>query len=875
MNQKTQTTHTTHTIAIIFVLIAATLLPATAQTTIRRVTTSGAATGTDGSDFTDQAMSLQAALMASTTPGDQVWIAQGTYTPHASTLRATFTIRAGVLVYGGFEGTEDALADRVGAATILSGDLMGNDSGTTNRSENSFTVVTVDGDNVTLDRLTIQGGAQGTEESGTSDFFGGGLYSKSFNTKVNACIFTNNMANNGGGGAYFKQEATVTNCVFASNTIANRSDGGGLYLVDAGSVINSTFYSNEAPDGMGGGLFVSFNTGAGFNLQNNILIGNTALSSGPQAYIDNSVIMNSINLQNNIIERGVPRMDGDPNSGLAYGTNIRVTEEVTVPRSDASNIFASTISSDADYLWLKDGSPAINRGNSTYVNNASPRIMTDITGAPRIQGSTVDLGAYEKQPNPTIALSGTDIMGTSAGYTVTVKATGGTFDVLADIGGNSRKWTVTETTDNDDIITLPNPATVTGDGTAQITITTNTDEANTRTATLTFTTDGTPEATTTLTITQQPAPSTFRVKPTGTGDGSSWENAMTLQMALAMATTAGDQIWIAQGTYKPHANNRRATFTIPAGMLVYGGFAGTEAALADRAGTATILSGDLMGDDSGTTNRSDNSFTVVTITGADVTLDGLTIAAGEERSRGDGAGLYAESGATGTVLRNCLFMDNVAALFGGGAYLRAGATLTNCTFIDNEANVGGGAYFSGDATLTGCTFTGNMAEDEGGGAYFNNGTLINCVFAGNIATIEGGGAYLRGTNTVINATFYNNTATDQGGGLFTELNDQQLNLQNSILIGNTAQNAASGHQIYVLNGNTVNVVNLQHNLLAGGATGGGAGIRMVNLNGGSANVTEAGTVAESDASAGVCKHGRHEYELLAPKGVFAGGGCGQ
>ena len=100
-----------------------------------------------------------------------------------------------------------------------------------------------------------------------------------------------------------------------------------------------------------------------------------------------------------------------------------------------------------------------------------------------------------------------------------------------------------------------------------------------------------------------------RVTTEGIGDGSSWAQAMSLQAALAStAFVPGDQIWIAGGTYKPHADDRTATFSIPAGVLVYGGFAGTEADDFDPATNdtrprnaegvltnETILSGDLLG----------------------------------------------------------------------------------------------------------------------------------------------------------------------------------------------------------------------------------------------------------------------------------------
>ena len=68
-------------------------------------------------------------------------------------------------------------------------------------------------------------------------------------------------------------------------------------------------------------------------------------------------------------------------------------------------------------------------------------------------------------------------------------------------------------------------------------------------------------------------------------DGLSWTAATTLQEALRVSG-ADDQIWIAAGTYTPGpaddsdpaTDEREATFTIPEGVKLYGGFAGNEAA---------------------------------------------------------------------------------------------------------------------------------------------------------------------------------------------------------------------------------------------------------------------------------------------------------
>ena len=364
----------------------------------------------------------------------------------------------------------------------------------------------------------------------------------------------------------------------------------------------------------------------------------------------------------------------------------------------------------------------------------------------------------------------------------------------------------------------------------------------------------------TATFLPSSAQTTRRVTTAGTGDGSTWATASSLQAALTASTTPGDQVWIAAGTYKPHATDRTATFSVPAGVLVYGGFAGTEAALSDRTGGATILSGDLMSDDGirpvrppatadqtaynvaravYEATRDDNSNSVVTLAGANVTLDGLTITAGQGGNPANfnrGAGLYAGAGA-------------------------ARATLTACTFTDNIArNGGGGASFALEATLTGCTFTGNEAGtgNGGGGAIFGGiATLTNCVLVGNRA-VRGGGLWLSSGGTVINSTLYNNTAGFQGGGIIARFDDADRDmagiqtfpfiLQNSILVGNTAPDAASGHQVRVDNFDATNVVTLQTNLIEGGADPMGTDQGVAYRTPGSGNITQTGTVDAAAAA---------------------------
>src|SRR5688572_27934600 len=109
---------------------------------LRLYVNASATPGGEGRSWSDAIDNLTLALDLAYA-NEQIWVAAGTYRPAAPNgdRAASFAMKNGVALYGGFAGTETTLAQRDPAAhpTILSGDLNGDDGPDfTNTSENSY-----------------------------------------------------------------------------------------------------------------------------------------------------------------------------------------------------------------------------------------------------------------------------------------------------------------------------------------------------------------------------------------------------------------------------------------------------------------------------------------------------------------------------------------------------------------------------------------------------------------------------------------------------------------------------------------------------------------------------------------------------------------
>lgn len=282
-----------------------------------------------------------------------------------------------------------------------------------------------------------------------------------------------------------------------------------------------------------------------------------------------------------------------------------------------------------------------------------------------------------------------------------------------------------------------------------------------------------------------------------------------LQPAIT-ASTAGDEIWVAQGTYKPdydpntgqHTGVRTLSFLLHSGVNLYGGFKGNETSVAQRDLTAcrTVLSGDLAGndiEDSCFTGAAENSYYVVYIGSGSYTgiLDGLTISGGYANCgcSGNGGAINSVGNLT---LRNCIIRANYASNSGGGIYHTYGRlVLEDIQFIGNYARWGAALapYFI-ELRLVRVHFANNYAYIQGAGIYLWGGEsfLQKCDFIRNWASQQdvgtGGGVKLAGdAKARLENCFFNDGDVGLNGGAIEAEPTSDLYCVNCCFLHNRAR----------------------------------------------------------------------------------------
>ena len=324
-----------------------------------------------------------------------------------------------------------------------------------------------------------------------------------------------------------------------------------------------------------------------------------------------------------------------------------------------------------------------------------------------------------------------------------------------------------------------------------------------------------------------------KAEAVGSGDGTSWETATTLDDALSLAF-GGDIILVAKGEY-------RGNYYCTKGVKVYGSCEGTETeppvyTFADVSNLGTKLIGKADGKRVLTIDHTDAEWSGFDISGGDASLEvkraggggGVNIhgeggilsycrvhnnigldgdrritSAPERPLKGYGGGVYAWKG----IVRYCIIEDNVAVKNGwsntagsihsngsGGGVVLGDWSTSAVDRAELHSSI-----VRGNTTVTGTAFVSPGYVDWlytfpnfGGGVTIRGGAVVNCLVVGNfntggdntqnvgggIAVAESGGFPCH----IINCTVAGNVNRGPGGGI----GYQTQNTTSNIIIANCA-----------------------------------------------------------------------------------------
>lgn len=713
------------------------------------------ATGTgDGSSWENASGNLQNMIdeLAKNNPQNlpgEVWVAAGTYVPQVqvisgTTYSASFLMRDGISVYGGFAGDESSKQEREVSKmpwnfvnkTILEGSYYEHSKTSWNESNHKWTL-TSDSRHVVffsplpsegksgfdkstiLNGVTIRGGyAQGGE--GVADFMtdrGAGVY-MGINATLEKCIVTENSSTGNGGAVYMYGGRVMNSLIYNNNA---DGDGGAVYVDNAGIVLASMLTNNSANNGSGAYLAHTGNWTDGkphpeyLILSTSVVSNNTSRLNGAVYCAKGGVLM-----QNTITNNDCPTATDNTSANASQSGGLYVDSYGLVINSVLWN---NTIQKRNILMYAKNPTPSSVRFLYTALSGINNAVWNNVLQQEVISLAESNNIAEEGVLSPDFVAEG---LPESTGVTGLLEDVNYFWQPVT--GANLRARGMTLGTFPDDVLVAP-----------------EIDIAGTRFA-------------------QKPAVGAYSVEATNinpedtgdalkvyvdvecavaTHDGSSWANGYrSLNEAIAYLSgldkeTVGNkrlEVHVMEGDIWPryaftNLDPQTATIDIPAAasgatLYIYGGYHRSDDKISVERNPLTyrsVINGNHEGK-----NIEDGLYHCITVAkGAAVCLDGFHIingyAAGEA-SRQYGAGLLVHDGANVTV-NNSIFENNTAQEGSAIDARNASLTMNNCV-VNNNTNI----------TETAAVVNGNGANlkmnfvtivNNNGKAYSDNASLIS------------------------------------------------------------------------------------------------------------------------------------------------------
>jgi hypothetical protein len=687
--------------------------------------------------------------------------------------------------------------------------------------------------NLEVQNSLISGNTAGIAGAGVAFRYGGSLLMNDSTVANNTAVATIPYYGGGGIGFYGWANAypptgfTANTLVIQNSTIANNNagpggSGGGVLLIDAfarnGSLQfipvtlelqNTTVTGNSANGGLGGGIANQTYPPTAPNytiitLQNSIVAGNTS-ASAPDVSSANTVNANFSAIGN---ASGFT-LSGTSGNNVASGTPL-LLGPLTDDGGELPTVAPQT------------GSPLINAGSNALVPAA---LTTDERGFPfvRTNNSTVDIGAFETQPDgiPFATATPTPLK-TAGGTSYTFQVT------FADTSGSNRGIQVG---------TVTAAAIQVKDGSGNVVpaiLLSAVPNADGSKVVATYsipaaggTWDVGDDAVYTLTaVANQVKDLDSNFVPTGTLGPID----IFIPRTLVVTSTADSGTGTLRAALTAAAFGSDDTITFDPSVFSTPQVINLESALPGLGATTGNLTIDGPGASLLTVERDPSAstqFRVLATQVPNLTLSNFTLSGGTITAAGDATLGNTGTGSFGAVLDHMVITGNNANgsnAFAGGLYIDRYVT----------------------AVLENSQVTQNTSATNEGGVEVQVGALLtveNSTISNNSATAGIGGGIvvsIDATLNLIDSTVSNNSATSVGAGLFADI-DSTVNIIGSTISGNTA--GSFGGALFANPGANVSIVN---STISGNAGTAGGGIFFAY--GGSLSVTGS-TISGNSATA--------------------------
>ena len=297
------------------------------------------ATGDGSGRSWENAFVHPSVAMDSASAGDQIWVADGYYFGPGDRHDPVVAFKAGVTLYGGFEGNETDLSQRDERyqATFDGGDTL-------------YHVVT-GADDALLHGITVKSGRAMYAHS-NSGVRGGGIYCRNAKMRISHCYISSNEAYYGGGIYAEGDTVVIDSCTISGNhsheVIGNVSAGGGGINIHTGrAVIDFCAIYNNSSDNHGGGLLL-FNSSA--DVSGSAISSNTITDLNPfgaGAYVYNA---DALELRTEFVNCSISQNSAHRGAGITAVQAKVGFNDCTFNRNIATNAGSALHLSHCSYL---------------------------------------------------------------------------------------------------------------------------------------------------------------------------------------------------------------------------------------------------------------------------------------------------------------------------------------------------------------------------------------------------------------------------------------------------------------------------------------------------------------------------------------------